>query len=200
MTDLSTKVTGAALITAPALLLMSTILYASGGAGMNNSEAAGAVQVWAFVALAVGLLGMLRRLESDAPRGAVALQVLVIVGCAGGIGFGIDSMHAALTGGTNLLDTDGAFVPLGLALPGLLFPLAVAACGAALGRAGLIARWASATIVVGALMFPVARFPSIEALAVAGDFILLVGLASVGVRLFSEATTLSPAVGRIPPR
>jgi hypothetical protein len=170
---------------APVCLLTATILYASGGAGMNNSEAAGAVQVWAFVALAVGLLGMLRRLEASAPRSAVALQLLVIVGCAGGIGFGIDSMHAALTGGVNLLDTDGAFVPLGLAIPGALFPLAVAATGAALGRAGLIAGWSSVAIIAGGLMFPAARFPSIEGVAIAGDLILLVGLASVGLQVWS---------------
>jgi hypothetical protein len=181
MSPFSTKVTASALVLAPILLLASTLLYSTIGAGMNNGDAAGAMQVWAMIAFAVGLLGVVRRLEASAPRGAVLLGVLVLVGCAGGVGFGIDSMHAALPGGSNLLEAESsAFAPLGLAIPGALFPASIAVTGIALWRAGLISGLTALPVVAGAVLFPASRFPSIEALAIAADLVLIVGF--VGLR------------------
>jgi hypothetical protein len=177
----STKVTGSALVVAPVLLLSTTVLYSTGGAGMNNSDVAGAVQVWAMIAFAVGLLGLVRRLEPSAPRGAPLLGVLVVVGCAGGVGFGIDSMHAALPGGRNLLASESsAYAPLGLAIPGALFPAAIAATGLALWRAGQISGLLALPVVVGSVLFPASRFPSIEVLAIVADLVLLAGFVALG--------------------
>jgi hypothetical protein len=176
----STKVTGSALVVAPVLLLTSTVLYSTVGAGMNNSDIAGAVQVWAMVAFAIGLLGLVRHLEPSAPRAATLLAMLVLVGCAGGVGFGIDSMHAALPGGSNLLEAESSvFAPLGLAIPGALFPVSIAATGIALWRAGLISGLTTLPVVVGAVLFPASRFPSIEALAIAADLVLIVGFVAL---------------------
>jgi hypothetical protein len=187
----STNVTGGALIVAPLLLLTSTVLYSTGGAGMNRSDIAGAVQVWALIAFAVGLLGLVRSLEAVAPRGATLLALLVLVGCAGGVGFGIDSMHAALPGGSNLLEADSStFAPLGLALPGALFPVGIAATGIALWRAGLISGLEALPVVAGAVLFPASRFPSIEVLAIAADLVLVVGFVALGA-----AHLTRPAVG-----
>jgi hypothetical protein len=192
----STNVTGGALIVAPCVLLMTTVLYSTGGSGMNNSDVAGAVQVWAMIAFAVGLLGLVRRLEPSAPRGATLLGVLVVVGCAGGVGFGIDSMHAALPGGSNLLDADSsAFAPLGLAIPGALFPAALAATGIALWRAGLISGLVALPVVVGAVLFPASRFPSIEALAIVADLVLVVGFVALGA---AQLTGREQGVARTP--
>jgi hypothetical protein len=191
--SLSIRLTSGALVVAPLLLIVSTTLFVTGGAGMNNSAPAGAVMVWAMIAFAVGLLGVTRHLAISATRGAALLRVLVVVGCAGGIGFGVDAMHAALTGGTNLLDLGGIAVVLGLAIPGALFWTAVAATGFAAGRAGMIGRGATALIVLGAVLFPVSRMPNIAALAIVADVLLLIGLAALSAALVGRAGQRHPA-------
>lgn len=195
----STTVTGAALVAAPLLLLTATILMAVRGEGMNNGAAAGAVLVWAMIAFAVGLVGLTRRFAASLPRAAALLPILILVGCAGGVGFGVDAMHAALTSGGNLMDAGGIAMGLGLAVPGALFWLGVAATGVAADRAGMISRWATVAIVLGAVLFPVSRMPSIAALSIAADLLLVAGLASVGLGLLtrsarSETGAAAPAV------
>jgi hypothetical protein len=155
---------------------------------MNNSDAAGAVQVWAMIAFAVGLLSLVRRVEASAPRAATLLGVLVLVGCAGGVGFGIDSMHAALPGGSNLLEAEGsAFAPLGLAIPGALFPVALAATVLALWRVGIVSGPAALPIVVGAVLFPASRVPSIEVLAITADLVLVLGFVALRAALVTRS-------------
>ena len=90
--DLHTRIAGVALIAGPLLLLASTIAYVTQGDGMNDGELGGAIQVWAMIGLALGGIGLARSLEPHAPRAAAVITVLVVIGAAGGVGYGIDSI------------------------------------------------------------------------------------------------------------
>lgn len=165
---------------APALLLASTIAYVANGEGMNDGEAGGAIQVWAMIAYAVTVVGLSRLLDADAPRAADVLLVAGLVGTAGGVAYGIDSIQAALVGGESLQEMGSAAASLALQVPGVLFPLGLAALGVVLLRNGLVTRWTGTGLVVGALLFPASRIPDVEVLAIASDLVLLAALVPFG--------------------
>src|SRR5918999_6247295 len=124
----------AAMILGPVLLLGSSIAFAAGG-GLNEDELGGALLVYAFVAMTVVAIAIARAVEPALPRASAALLAFAVLGCGGGVGFGIDSIHAALPGGTSLEDADSAAATLALFVPGAIFPLSFAALGVALWRA-----------------------------------------------------------------
>ncbi|HUG84027.1 MAG TPA: hypothetical protein VMM13_05655, partial [Euzebya sp.] len=180
MVDRPSPIAAGALAIAPLLLLTSTVLYALGD-GFNNSAPGGAVQFWALVAFTVGLLGLVRRLEDHSISTAGWLTLLVVIGGAGGVGFGIDTQHAAINGATRLLDTGSIAPQVSLALAGALFPVSVIAVAIATGRAGLINRTAMVLAVVGAVLFPASRIPGIAVLGILADLVLVAALVPVGL-------------------
>lgn len=188
---------GAAIVAAPVLLFASTIIYVVSGEGMNVGEAAGAIQVWAMIAFAIAFVFLARLLEPTSPRAATVLTVLGLVGAAGGVGYGIDSIQAAIFGGGSIQETNSAVAPIALQLPGVLFPASLVSLGVMLARRRCVARWMGITLAVGAVLFPMSRIPDIEGLAVLSDVLLLVALIPLGWRIVRSAavteTLASPA-------
>jgi hypothetical protein len=169
-----------AMIVGPVLLLGSSVAFAAGG-GLNEDELGGALLVYAFVALTVVAIGIARAIERAWPRASAALLAFAVLGCGAGIGFGIDSIHAALPGGTGLEDADSAAATLALLVPGAIFPLSFAALGVALWRARVSPRASGPLLVAASLLFPIANIPDSEAIAVAANALFVVALWPLGI-------------------
>lgn len=192
---LQTKVTGIAAVAGPLLLLASTAAHAATGDGLNDGELGGAIQVWAFIGLGIAIVGLARRVESPAPRAAVALTVLGIVTTAGGVAYGLDSVQAAVFTET-LHETDSAAVPFALMLPGIMTPVTLITLGLVLARTGVASRPLSWLLVAGGVLFPLSRIPDVIQLALLCDLLLLVSLGGIGLGLLagrSPATATAPA-------
>jgi hypothetical protein len=72
--------------------------------------------------MTVVAIGIARAVQGALPRASAALLAFAVLGCAGGVGFRIDSIHAALPGRTGLEDADSAAATLALVVPGAIFP------------------------------------------------------------------------------
>jgi len=158
----------------PVLLLASSIAFAAGG-GLNKDELGGALLVLAFAALTIVAIGVVRALEPALPRASAALLAFAVLGCAGGVGFGIDSIHAGLPGGSTLEDADSA-ATLALFVPGAIFPLSFAALGVALWRARATPAASGPLLVAAGLLFPIANVPDSEAIAVTANALFVAAL------------------------
>jgi hypothetical protein len=169
-----------AMILGPVLLLGSAVAYAAGG-GLNQDELGGALQVYAFVALTVVAIGIARAVERALPRASAPLLAFAVLGCAGGVGFGIDSIHAGMPGGTGLEDADSAAGGLALFVPGTIFPLSFAALGVALWRARISPVASGPLLVAASLLFPIANIPDSEAIAVIANALFVVALWPLGI-------------------
>jgi hypothetical protein len=161
------------------LLLASTVGFIVEGEGMNSGEVAGAVQVWAFIGFALAAVALTERMASVAPRARATLLALALAGVAGGVGYGVDAIQAALNDTTSIQEMDSVAASFALQVPGILFPLSFAAIGVALARTRSAPAWAAWLLVIGALLFPMSRIPDIEALAVAADVLLLLALVAI---------------------
>ena len=170
----------AAMILGPVLLLGSSVAFAAGG-GLNEDELGGALLVYAFVALTVVAIGIARAVERALPRASAALLAFAVLGCGAGVGFGIDSIHAGLPGGTGLEDADSAAATLALFVPGAIFPLSFAALGVALWRARVSPRPSGPLLVAASLLFPIANIPDSEAIAVTANALFVVALWPLGI-------------------
>jgi hypothetical protein len=169
-----------AMIVGPVLLLASSVAFAAGG-GLNEDELGGALLVYAFVALTVVAIGIARAVEPALPRASAALLAFAVLGCGAGVGFGIDSIHAALPGGTGLEDADSAAATLALLVPGAIFPLSFAALGVALWRARVSPRASGPLLVAASLLFPIANIPDSAAIAVTANALFVVALWPLGI-------------------
>jgi hypothetical protein len=169
-----------AMIVGPVLLLASSVAFAAGG-GLNEDELGGALLVYAFVALTVVAIGIARAVEPALPRASAALLAFAVLGCGAGVGFGIDSIHAALPGGTGLEDADSAAATLALLVPGAIFPLSFAALGSALWRARVSPRASGPLLVAASLLFPIANIPDSAAIAVTANALFVVALWPLGI-------------------
>ena len=165
------------MIGAPLLLLASTMAYAAGG-GINNGRAGGTIQVYAMAAWILVVIGLTRLLEVPLPRAAAVLTVVGALGVAGGVAYGVDSIHVAETGVS--AEDIAAAGPLALYIPGVLFPLAHIGIGVALLRARVRPRWSGIVLIVAAILFPASRIPAVVALAIAADALFLIALAPLG--------------------
>ena len=155
ITPRSTVLAGAA-IAAPVLLLGSTLAYMAGD-GLGDDPLGGTIQVYAAIGFGLALLGLTARLEPHLPRLAAALTVTGMVGVAGAIGFGHDSIVFSYNPVAALSEQEAGWTFLSLLLPGIIFPLTLAATGLAAMKAGIGPRWAGALLAIGGLFFPVSR-------------------------------------------
>ena len=128
---------------------------------------AGAI-AYGFVMLAVA---------SRLPRASRLAALLILtglIGMAGNVAYGFDTIHMSL-GDTQLVDQPGAanlIKPLGL-----FFPLALVLMGAAIIRLG--SRWPGALVIVAGLLWPVAHIGNVATLAVAVNVLLVLGFGSL---------------------
>src|SRR5882724_10535467 len=89
------RVFGAALIIAPVVSLISTVVYVAGG-GLNDDQAGGVIQVYGVIAYAVAIFALIRLLEEPLPRFAAVVTVLGMMTVAAGVAFGNDSIVHAI--------------------------------------------------------------------------------------------------------
>jgi len=191
----TSRLFGAAMILAPAVSLVSTVVYVLGG-GLNEDQAGGVIQLYGVVAYAVAIIGLLRLLERPLPRFSAVFTALGMMTVAAGVGFGMDSIVKAANPAAALSESHSAAATLALVVPGLTFPLTWIGLGLALARTAVIPRWSGYAIALGGLLFPVARIPGIDALALIADVVLLAGLAPVGLSILAsrERRSVRPPV------
>ena len=169
-----------AMILGPVLLLGGSIAFAAGG-GLNKDELGGALLVYGFIAMTVVAIGIARAVERALPRASSALLAFAVLGCGAGVGFGVDSIHAALPGGTGLEEAESAAGAVALMVPGAIFPLSFAALGVALWRARVSPAASGPLLVAASLLFPVANIPDSEAIAVTANALFVVALWPLGI-------------------
>lgn len=190
---------GAAMVAGPALLVASFVAFVTSDGGLNADELGGVLLVYAFVGLLVAAVGIVRCLEGSFPRAAALVLALAAVGCAGGVGFGIDSIHAGVPGGVGLEDTDSAAGSLALFVPGVVFPVSFVALGVALWKARIRPVGSGPMLAVAAVLFPLGNIGDIEAIAVVSAVMFAVALVPLGSAWLrrgepaSGATDASPA-------
>jgi hypothetical protein len=189
----SPRLLGAALIGAPTLLFASTLASAVGG-GLNADHTGGALQVYAFAAWSLVVVGLTRIIEGPLPRAAAALLAIGALGVAGGVANGLDSIQFAETGVTS--EDAGAAGVFALNITGALFPLAMLGLGVALVRARVEPRWSGFALAAAAILFPVSRISSNELLALAADAVFLVALAPLGWAILQGPTSAPAAATR----
>ena len=183
---------GAAAIAGPALLLGGAVAWATGG-GPNQDELGGALYVYAFIAMTLVAIGIARTVEQALPRASAALLAVAVLGCAGGVGFGIDSIHAGVPGGAGLEEIGGTAGAIGLLVPGAIFPLSFIALGIALWRARVTPRMSGPALAVAGVLFPAGNVPDIEAIAIASNAMFAVALWPLGVAWLRKPRTEAAA-------
>jgi hypothetical protein len=174
----------ASLVVAPVLYLIADSLYAARGWA---DPSAAVFHVLASIAYTLVMLWVVRNSTGYL---AAALLVVGVIGVAGSVAYGFNTIHVSL-GDTDLVDATGAAVlikPLGLC-----FPLMLLLCAVALRRRATL--WATASIAVAALAWPVAHIANVKWLAVAVNIALVAGFAGVAVlrpqRQHSQAVSAS---------
>jgi hypothetical protein len=190
------RLEGAAMIAAPVLLLVSTIVSLAGG-GLTSDRAGGAIQVYAFAAFFLVVAGATRLLETAMPRVGAALYLVGSLGAAAGVAFGLERIATDLTG-LRLADQADVAVQLGLLLPGILFPLSMVGIGVALMRARLagVPGWVGGALATAGVLFPVSRIGEVDALAIVADVILLIALVPLGMAILNRRRAGLPTPDR----
>lgn len=89
------------------------------------------------------------RFADAAPRASTALLFVGLAGAAGGVGYGIDSIQAAVFGTESIQESDSAAASLALQTPGILFPLGLAGIGVLLARTATAPVWAAWLLAIG---------------------------------------------------
>ena len=79
---------------------------------------------------------------------------------------------------------------LAVLLPGLAFPIGLLLIAIALWRSAIAPRWAPIVLVAGALLFPLGRVPSSDAVMLLTDVVLLVGLGALAVDTLRETVAM----------
>jgi len=192
----TSRVFGLAMILGPVVSVISTVVYVLGG-GLNKDQAGGVIQIYGVVGYAVAIIGLLRLLERPMPRLSAALTALGMMTVAAGLSFGNDSIVRAVSPDAALSQSHSAAATLALVLPGFTFPLTWIGLGLALAKTGVISRWSGFAIAAGGLLFPIARIPDIDALALIADAVLLLGVAPIGLAILTGRQSGTPGTASI---
>jgi hypothetical protein len=160
----------AALVVAPLTYLAADSTYAARG---WDDATAGVIHVLGAIAYGFVVLRVALWLSPES-RTRGALILVGLVGMAGNVAYGFDTIHTSL-GDTALVDQSGAanlIKPLGL-----FFPLSLVLAALALKQ--LRHRWQGALVLVAALGWPIAHIGNIALLAVAVNVALVLALGSL---------------------
>ncbi|GAB3591257.1 hypothetical protein GCM10027446_08580 [Angustibacter peucedani] len=160
----------ASLVVAPLLYLAADSTYAARG---WDDATAGVLHVLGAIAYGFVVLRVAEWLPR-ASRLRAAVVLTGLVGMAGNVAYGFDTIHLSL-GDTALVDQPGAanlIKPLGL-----FFPLSFALVAWALARLGR--RWQAALVLVAIVFWPVAHIGNIAAVAVPVNVVLVVAFGSL---------------------
>ncbi|MFG1922594.1 hypothetical protein [Cryptosporangium sp. NPDC048952] len=158
------------LIAAPLTYLAADLLYALRG---WDDPAAGVLHVLGATGY---ILVVLFAVERERGRFAVALLVVGVLGAAGNIGYGFNTLHVAL-GDTDLNDASGAATLIKVL--GFCFPLTLLLIAVSLRRERTGPPWVAATLAVAAIGWPVAHIANIGWLAVVVNLLLVASFATV---------------------
>lgn len=170
LTSPTDRVLTGSLLVAPLLYLAADSTYASRG---WDDAVAGIMHVLAAVAFGFVVLRVASWLPRDS-RLAAAILVTGLVGMAGDVAYGFDTIHLSL-GDTALVDQPGAAT---LIKPfGLFFPLSMVLVGLALTRLGH--RWQGVLVIAAMVAWPVAHIGNIAVLAVAVQVALVAAFGSL---------------------
>jgi hypothetical protein len=177
----------ACLLAAPLLQAASTFFWRDGYQGVN----AGALILLASVCWVVGLSGLYRALESQAPRFSAIAWPVAAYGCLGGASFGIQGLCEQLMGvdhseAVRRLEAYPAAAFVAFWVAGPLFPLSVLALGIALTRTRMVPAAVGILLCLGAVSFPLSRIPRESLVAHAADLLLLVPFAWLAFRRSSD--------------
>ncbi|WP_148307979.1 hypothetical protein [Actinoplanes friuliensis] len=173
------------LIVGPVTYLLADVLYALRG---WDDPTAAVVHVLGAVAYAFTLLRVVTWTEGVQ---AAILLVVSVLGVAGNVAYGFNTIHVSL-GDTDLVDATGAAVlikPLGL-----FFPLALLLAAVALRRDRPV--WVVATLAVAAVVWPVAHIANIAWLAVLVNVALIVAFRALAVPAGRHELLPQDAAGR----
>ena len=155
---------------APLLYLAADSTYAARG---WTDPTAGVLHVLGAIGYGFVVLRIAMWL-APASRLKAALVLVGLIGLAGNVAYGFDTIHMSL-GDTQLVDQPGAanlIKPLGL-----FFPMSLAlVAGALLGRGE---RWQALLVVAALVVWPIAHIGNIAALAVPANVALVVALGSI---------------------
>lgn len=190
-----TRLIGGTFVAAPLVLLASSVAFAAG-----SEPVRGVLQFYAAALFMFVLVSLAQTISAAAPRAAVALALLAVVGMAAGVGFAVDNIHGALLDDAYLVDDGGTAGILVAQLPGLMGPIAWVGFGVALLQAGVRPRWSGWALIAGGLMFPISRIGEIAPLAIADDLVFLVALAPLGLALMRGRELLAGRPVRAPSR
>ena len=155
-----TRLIGATFIAAPLVLLASSVAFAAG-----SEPARGVLQFYAAALFMFVLVTLAQTVAAGAPRAAVALALLAVVGMTAGAGFAVDNIHGALLDDAYLVDDGGTAGILVAQIPGLMGPIAWVGFGVALLQLGVQPRWSGWALIAGGILFPVSRIGDIAPLA-----------------------------------
>jgi len=172
----------ASLIVGPVVYLIADSLYAARG---WDDPTAGVFHVLGAVGYA---LVVVRLLAFGSGYLAAALLVVGVLGVAGNVAYGFNTIHVSL-GDTDLVDAAGAATlikPLGL-----FFPLTLLLAAVVLRRTGPV--WNVALLAVAAPVWPIAHIANIAWLAVAVNVVLVAVFGTVAVTTFRTPTPVPTA-------
>jgi hypothetical protein len=160
----------AMLLVAPLVSLAADSTYAAKG---WDDATAGVLHILGATAYGFVVLRIWTWLPRESRLGTAILMAGVI-GLAGNIAYGFDTIHLSL-GDTALVDQSGAAT---LIKPyGLFFPLSLALMAWALAR--LDHRWQAALVLIAAVGWPIAHIGNVGILAVAVNLALAVGFGTL---------------------
>jgi hypothetical protein len=160
------------LFVAPLIYLAAESMYAASG---WDDATAGAIHVLGAIGYGFVVLAVASRLPSSS-RLALMLLVAALIGMAGNVAYGFESIHTSF-GDVKLVDRNGAanlIKPLGL-----VFPLSLLLVAAAVRRLGH--RWQAATVGAAAVAWPIAHIGNVAPVAVAVSIALVAAFGSLGL-------------------
>jgi len=157
---------------APVVYLAADCLYAARGWA---DPIAAVVHVVGAIAYSFVVLRLVTWFGGR-PAWALALLVVGLVGAAGNVAYGFNTIHVSL-GDTDLVDATGAadlIKPLGLC-----FPLTLLLAAIALHRVGASPRWVPPLLGAASIAWPVAHIANIGWLAVLVNLALVLAFAAL---------------------
>lgn len=160
----------ASLVVAPLIYLAADSTYATRG---WQDPTAGVLHVLGAIAYGFVVLRVAGWLPRSS-RLAAAILLTGLIGMAGNVAYGFDTIHQSL-GDVPLVDRAGAAAlikPLGL-----FFPLSFALVAWALARLGY--RWQAVLVLLAILAWPIAHIGNVAAVAVPVNLALVVAFGSL---------------------
>ncbi len=175
-------------VVAPILLLVGDCI-----AIWSFNSISWTVLLWlSFVCFVPPLVGLVIAVSRSRPLLAAVAGVVVLIGTMAGAGMQayFRTAIALQNGGQDaalaFLRTQ-AVMPLTTQAPGIGFPMGLLLLAFGLWRSRLAASWVPVTLALGGLLFPVGHAVQVSWALVAGDVVLAVAFAALGMHVLRPA-------------